>query len=244
MADGVEQPAATPKGEATSEEIDARRIRRAHRKRTRAAMGSEAIRRLSPDGAPPAPAPMRETAEIDGEDEAPAKGGRAKSGAAKGETAGKAAAVAEQDAQLPAKARKTDVAKKKKNEIAAPVVDDEAFEAARRAREARMREIRGELRRRRRWRALGMLARLMIFVLIPTWCVGWYYFEKATDIYVSESTMIFKSGSNASTGGGLLGAVMGSSPTDSVALQEYIKSRDILQRLDDEHGMIAHYKSE
>ena len=138
--------------------------------------------------------------------------------------------------QVPAKQRE------KKTEVG--FVEDDAFEAARIAREARMREIRNELRRRRRWRAMGMLLRFAIFVLIPTAIVGWYYFEKATDMYVSESAMIFKSGSSAAPGGGLLGAVMGSSPTDSVALQEYIKSRDILERLDREHGIISHYQSD
>ena len=124
------------------------------------------------------------------------------------------------------------------------VIDEEAFEAARRAREARMRQIRGELRRRRRWRAFWMLVRFAVFVLGPTALVGWYYYEKATDMYVSESTMVFKSGSSQSTGGGLLGALTGSSPTDSVALQEYIMSRDILQRLDKDHGIVSHFQAE
>ncbi|MEL7463562.1 MAG: hypothetical protein AAFN79_05820 [Pseudomonadota bacterium] len=235
MADGVNQPTPiSPDGAA--EDIAARRKRRAQRKTTRAALGADTIKRLSPDGRPPKPAPM--SAEAKAEADAAAAAAEAKAPKAKG------GADEAQGAQLPAAPRKGEIAKQKKNQVGAPAVDNEAFEAARRAREARMREIRNELRRRRRWRALGMIARLAIFVLIPTAFVGWYYFEKATDMYVSEASMIFKSGSNASTGGGLLGAVMGSSPTDSVALQEYIKSRDILERLDREHGIIAHYKSE
>lgn len=123
----------------------------------------------------------------------------------------------------------------------------DAFEVAHFAREARLRQIRQELRRRRRLRALSMLIRFAIFVLIPTAIVGWYYYEKATDMYVSESTLIFKSGSAgaAAGGGGLLGSLMGGgSPQDSVALQEYILSRDILKRLDAEHGWIKHFQSE
>lgn len=107
-----------------------------------------------------------------------------------------------------------------------------------------MREIRRELRRRRRFRALGMVLRFALFVLLPTAVVGWYYYEEATDMYVSDSTMIFKTGSSSSGGGGLLSSFMGTSPTDSVALQEYILSRDILKQLDEEHGIIKHFQSE
>lgn len=124
------------------------------------------------------------------------------------------------------------------------LVDEAGFEQARLAREARMRDIRSELRRRRRFRALGMVLRFAVFVLIPTAFVGWYYYEKATDMFVSDSSMIFKTGSNQSAGSGLLGALVGTSPTDSVALQEYILSRDILRRLDQDHGVIAHFQSE
>jgi capsular polysaccharide transport system permease protein len=122
----------------------------------------------------------------------------------------------------------------------------DAFEVAHYAREARMRQIRKELRRRRRFRALAILLRFAIFVIIPTAAVGWYYYEKATDMYVSESTLLFKSGSSAVTGGGGLfsSLVGGGSPQDSVALQEYILSRDILKRLDQEHGWIKHFQNE
>lgn len=121
---------------------------------------------------------------------------------------------------------------------------EESYELARIAREERMHEIRGEMRRRRRLRALGMVLRFMIFVLIPVGAVAWYYYEKATDMYVSESAMIFKSGSGSS-GGGILGSFLGGAGTvqDSVALQEYILSRDILKRLNREHDYIAHFQS-
>ena len=119
------------------------------------------------------------------------------------------------------------------------------FEVARVAREARMLEIRGELRRRRRWRSAMMLLRFIIFVLGPTAFVGWYYYEKATDMYVAESSMVFKSGGAAApAGGGLLGGLLGATPTDSIALQEYILSRDIVERLEREHGWISHFQSE
>lgn len=126
----------------------------------------------------------------------------------------------------------------------AEALPGDAFEVARIARETRMRQIRKELRRRRRLRTLGILLRFVIFVILPTAFVGWYYFEKATDMYVSKSAMIFKSGSAASPAGGLLGAFGGfSNLTDSVSVQEYILSKDILKRLQEEHDYIDHFKA-
>lgn len=128
----------------------------------------------------------------------------------------------------------------------AEAVPNDAFEIARAQREARMKEIRGELRRRRRLRSLGILVRFLIFVIGPTAFVGWYYYEKATDMYVSESALLFKSGSSGGGGAGLFGALGGGFSTiqDSVALQEYMLSRDILERLAVEHDYITHFQSD
>lgn len=138
------------------------------------------------------------------------------------------------------------IAKAPKPGALAETVPDDAFEIARAQREARMKEIRGELRRRRRLRSLSILVRFLIFVIGPTAFVGWYYYEKATDMYVSESALIFKSGASTIPGaGGLFGSIGGfGNITESVSVQEYIKSRDILERLEAEHGMITHFQSE
>lgn len=127
----------------------------------------------------------------------------------------------------------------------APVAPGADHAILRAAREARMQDIRDELRRRRRFRALGMLLRFFLFVLLPTGIVAWYYWEKATDMYVSESAMIFKSAASQAPGG-VFGSFLGGAGTiqDSVALQEYILSRDILERLDREHGWISHFQAE
>lgn len=131
--------------------------------------------------------------------------------------------------------------------LATPIQPDDGFAAAQAAREARMRDIRKELRRRRRLRTLWLLARFMIFVLIPTAFVGWYYFEKATDMYVSTSSLVFKGGAvggSDSGGGGLFGGAAGPVSNPAIDLQEFILSRDMLERLDQDHGYIAHFQSE
>ncbi len=138
------------------------------------------------------------------------------------------------------------VARAPKPGALADTVPDDAYEVARAQREARMKDIRNELRRRRRFRSLGIFLRFLLFVIGPTAFVGWYYYEKATDMYVSESALLFKSGSSGGGSGGLLGALGGgfSSIQDSVALQEYMLSRDLLQRLADEHDYITHFQNE
>lgn len=131
--------------------------------------------------------------------------------------------------------------------LATPIQQDDGYAAAQAAREARMRDIRKELRRRRRLRTLWLLTRFMIFVLIPTAAVGWYYYEKATDMYVSTSSLVFKGGAvggGDSGGGGLFGGATGPVSNPAVDLQEFILSRDMLERLDAEHGYISHFQSE
>ena len=122
----------------------------------------------------------------------------------------------------------------------------DAYEVARAARQVRMKEIRRELRRRRRMRGLGILLRFMIFVILPTAFIGWYYYEKATDMYVSKSALIFKSGGAAAAAGGagLFNFGGFSNLTESVSVQEYIQSQDILRRLNEDHGYFEHFQSE
>lgn len=151
-----------------------------------------------------------------------------------------------QSVQALARIDSSSIARAPKPGALADTVPDDAFEIARAQREARMKEIRNELRRRRRLRSLSILVRFLIFVIGPTAFVGWYYYEKATDMYVSESALIFKSGSAGGGGTGLFGALGGGFSTiqDSVALQEYMLSRDILERLSSEHGYISHFQNE
>ncbi|MEM7270820.1 MAG: hypothetical protein AAF401_16405, partial [Pseudomonadota bacterium] len=85
------------------------------------------------------------------------------------------------------------VARAPKPGALAETVPDDAFEIARAQRESRMKDIRKELRRRRRLRTIGIFFRFLLFVIGPTAFVGWYYYEKATDMYVSEASLVFKS---------------------------------------------------
>lgn len=112
----------------------------------------------------------------------------------------------------------------------------------------RVEAIRRDLVRRRRRKGLGMLLKLWAFVALPTMAVAWFLWFEASDLYRSESSFVVQSRESAAgigTSGGFLGALLGGGGGiyDPVAVQTYILSRDVLQRLDQEHGWIAHFQS-
>ncbi len=93
---------------------------------------------------------------------------------------------------------------------------------------------------KRRRRRLGMLlARLMVFVFIPTIVAGWYYFTIATPLYATKSQFLIQqagSGGGGSGLGGLLSGTAMATNTDSVSVQNFLSSRDAMLRLDAEQG--------
>lgn len=111
----------------------------------------------------------------------------------------------------------------------------------------RVEAIRRDLVRRRRRKGGGMVAKLLLFVLAPTLAVAWFLWFKATELYASDAVFLVQGAEMApSGGGGILGAIGGgrggSGLYDSVAVQSFILSRDVLKRLDDDHGFIAHFQ--
>lgn len=92
---------------------------------------------------------------------------------------------------------------------------------------------------RRRRRRLAMLAmRLMLFVIIPTFMAGWYYFRVASPLYATHSQFQIQmaDGMSGSSMGGLFSASQLATNPDSVGVQSYLTSRDAMLRLDGELG--------
>jgi len=111
----------------------------------------------------------------------------------------------------------------------------------------RVEAIRRDLVRRRRRKGGGMLLKLWLFVLLPTLAVAWFLWFEAANLYKSESSFVVQSSDAgaAGGGGGLLGAFLGGgggSLYDPIAVQTYILSRDVLRKLDADHGWIAHFQ--
>jgi capsular polysaccharide transport system permease protein len=114
--------------------------------------------------------------------------------------------------------------------------------------ERRMREI-SEIQRditRRRRKKMGLLlVRLAFFVLIPTFCAGYYFYKIATPMYATDSQFLIiqnEGGGGPSPFGGLLPTQFANS-ADSIATQAYLQSKDAMLRLDSDAGFKDHFTS-
>lgn len=98
-----------------------------------------------------------------------------------------------------------------------------------------------ELRRKRGRR---LAKRVGLFVLLPTLLATAYYGALASDQFESFSLFTVQSSEmSPALMDGLLPALAGGGQSrDALAVRDYILSRDMLGRLDKEHGFIAHYK--
>lgn len=106
--------------------------------------------------------------------------------------------------------------------------------------------IQQDIARRRRRKSLLLLARLAVFVLLPTFVVGWYYSVVATPMYATESEFVIQQADSAASGGlgGLFQGTGLAVQQDSTTVQSYLQSRDAMMRLDEDMGYKAHFSGE
>ncbi len=106
------------------------------------------------------------------------------------------------------------------------------------------REVAARLRRER---AKRLVLRLLLFVCVPTVLAAIYFGTIASNQFESYSVFKVHSAEARPTMAleGLLGAIPGAGTAqDALVVREYVLSRDMLKRLDEDHGFIAHYKLE
>ncbi|MEM7507550.1 MAG: hypothetical protein AAF415_12470 [Pseudomonadota bacterium] len=113
----------------------------------------------------------------------------------------------------------------------------------------RVEAIRRDLVKRRRRKGTSMLMRLAICVLIPTVVVAWFLWNRASPLYESQSVIRVQSAETGASGGGggllsMFGGGGNGTVQDSVAVQKFLMSRDVLKRLDEDHGFISHFQDE
>lgn len=113
-------------------------------------------------------------------------------------------------------------------------------------RATREREIQGiqrDIARRRRRKMLLLLARLSLFVGLPTLIAGYYFFVIATPMYATKSEFVIQQAENQASGGlgGLFSGTGFATSQDSIAVQSYLQSRDAMLRLDGDAGFKAHF---
>jgi capsular polysaccharide transport system permease protein len=91
------------------------------------------------------------------------------------------------------------------------------------------------------------VARLMVFVMLPTLIAGYYYYLIATPMYEAKSAFIIQQADGAVTagnlpgGGGLFGGAIEANK-EAAGAQDLLQSRDGLQRLDADLGFIATFQ--
>lgn len=98
----------------------------------------------------------------------------------------------------------------------------------------------------RRARTRRLIKRLIAFVLVPTTLGAVYFSSIASDQFESYSIFTVQSSEMRPTLGveGILAGIATGSTGghDALAVRDYVLSRDMLARLDREHGFIAHFK--
>lgn len=100
---------------------------------------------------------------------------------------------------------------------------------------------------RRRQRSFAMLmARLAVFVFLPTLLAGWYYFRVATPLYSTRSEFVIQQAeAQAAAGfGSIFRGTQFATSQDSITVQSYLQSRDAMLRLDADLGFKAHFSQD
>ncbi|MHA3915904.1 capsule biosynthesis protein [Halovulum sp. GXIMD14793] len=114
-----------------------------------------------------------------------------------------------------------------------------------RERDEQIAKIQRNLVRRRRRKLQRLLLRLTVFVFLPTWIVGYYYWAVATEMYETNSAFVIQTADSLSSGGGGLGGILAgtgfATSQDSVVVQDYLQSREAFGLLERDHGFTEHF---
>ena len=106
-------------------------------------------------------------------------------------------------------------------------------------------QIQRDIARRRKRKLALLFTRLSFFVFLPTFLVGWYYYNIATPMYATNSEIVIQQAQPQGGGPqGLATLFQGTSMAtqqDSIAVQSYLASREAMLRLDADHGFKAHF---
>lgn len=104
--------------------------------------------------------------------------------------------------------------------------------------------IQRDIARRRRRKLALLVTRLAIFILLPTFLAGWYYYKVATPMYATNVEIVIQQAQPQQGASGFSNLFQGTSMAtqqDSIAVQSYLASREAMVRLDEDHGFKAHF---
>ncbi len=111
---------------------------------------------------------------------------------------------------------------------------------------AEVHAIQRDLVRRRRVRLWFLMLRLLFFIVLPTYLVGDYYYNDATEMYETQAEFVIQKSEAAGAMGltGLLAGTGFANSADSIVVQGYLTSREAMLRLDNEHGYRTHFQQD
>ena len=106
-------------------------------------------------------------------------------------------------------------------------------------------QIQRDIARRRKRKLALLVTRLCFFVFLPTFMIGWYFYNIATPMYATNSEIVIQQAQPQGGGSqGLATLFQGTSMAtqqDSIAVQSYLASREAMLRLDADHGFKEHF---
>lgn len=103
--------------------------------------------------------------------------------------------------------------------------------------------IQKELASRRRKKLMLLLARLAVFVLLPTFVMGFYYYKVATPMYATKTEFLILKNDGGSAVSSLLKGTQFDTAQDAIATQSYLQSKEVMLRLDEDEGFKDHFES-
>lgn len=108
---------------------------------------------------------------------------------------------------------------------------------------AEVTKIQQDIARRRRRKSLLLFARLSVFVLLPTFLAGLYFYTIATPMYAAKTQFVIQQAESpaASGMGGLFSSTPMATAQDSIAVQGYLQSQVAMQRLETDNGFREHF---
>lgn len=112
------------------------------------------------------------------------------------------------------------------------------------SREEEIAKIQRDLVRRRRRRLVAMLLRVVVLVFLPTFAIGYYYLNIATEMYETNSSFVIQT-SDPSSGGfdSILAGTGFATSQDSIVVQDYLESREAFLLLMRDHGYVEHFRN-
>ena len=114
-------------------------------------------------------------------------------------------------------------------------------------RAAEIMRIQRDIGRRRRRRLALLGAKLLVFVFLPTFIVGYYFYNIATPMYGTKSEFLILTADGlggSSPAKGLLSGTAFATGQDSIATQSYLESKDAMLRLDRDAGFRTHFSQD